>query len=96
MREFYRCLKRGETVAECAASAQRELEEGQEFRLEVIVELAARMLWTVYNRPKDLRDTGEHRRRRRARRVWDSWFPLHLQEQVPAYRFESGWRLSAR
>jgi hypothetical protein len=94
MQEFYRRLKGGDELVECVTSAQRELEEGQELRLEVIVELAARMLWTVYNRPLKLPSlAGPHRRRRRARLVWDSWFPRDLQEAVPVYRFENGWKL---
>jgi hypothetical protein len=94
MREFYRSLKRGLTVAECVANGQRELEEGQELRLEVAVELAAKILVTTYNRPRVFRFMGEHRRRRRARQIWDSWFPPHLQEREPVYRFEHGWQLT--
>jgi hypothetical protein len=96
MREFYRSLKGGLSVAESVDSAQRELEEGQELRLEVIVMLAAKMLWTAYNRRMALPSLlGALRRRRNARRVWDAWFPPQLQEQVPAYRFENGWQLMA-
>jgi hypothetical protein len=90
MKELYRSLKRGHTLEESVAGAQRELVEGQEVRLEVTVELAVKILRTTYYDPKALRTAiaGPHRRRRRARGVWDSWFPLYLQERDPTYRFE--------
>lgn len=40
MKELYRSLKRGLTLEESVASAQRELVEGQEVQLELTVELA--------------------------------------------------------
>jgi hypothetical protein len=94
MREFYRSLRGGLTLSESVDNAQRELEEGQELRLEIIVMLAAKMLWTAYNRRMVMPSLlGALRRRRRARSVWDSWFPAYLQVQVPVYRFENGWQL---
>jgi len=91
MKELYRSLKRGFTLEESVASAQRELVQGQELRLEVAVELAVKILRTTYYDAKALRKAvaGPHRRRRRARGVWDSWFPPYLQERNPTYRFES-------
>jgi hypothetical protein len=91
MRELYRSLKRGLTLEQSVASAQRELVEGQEIRLEIAVELAIKILRTTYYSPNALRRAiaGPHRRRRRARGVWDSWFPPYLQEQNPVYRFEN-------
>ncbi len=91
MKELYRSLKRGLTIEESVASAQRELVEGQEVRLEITVELAVKMLRATYYDPKALRTVvaGPHRRRRRARGVWDSWFPPYLQERDPTYRFEN-------
>lgn len=86
MRELYRRLRdRDSTLAECVASAQRELEAEQELRLEVILDLAARMLATLFHR----RRVGSVRWRRNARHVWDLWFPRYLQDQEPAYRFEN-------
>jgi len=89
MRELYRCLKCGSMVEESVASAQRELEAGQELRLEICVELAAKMLWSIYYRPKVQPFLGPLRRRRRARGVWNRWFPPSLQQQVPVYRFDT-------
>jgi hypothetical protein len=91
MRELYRSLKSGLTLEESVASAQRELVEGQEVRLEVAVELAVKILRTAYYDPKALRKAiaGPHRRRRRARGIWNSWFPPYLQAQNPVYRFEN-------
>lgn len=88
MQELYRCLRRGTTLEESVASAQRELEAGQELRLEIIVDLAARMLATLF-RHRRVRLVGPLRWRRRARFIWDRWFPRYLQDQVPAYRFEN-------
>lgn len=91
MRELYRSLKRRSTLEESVASAQRELVAGQELHLEIAVEIAARMLWTRYYYPEALRRTavGPIRRRRRARRIWETWFPTYLRELDPAYRFEN-------
>jgi hypothetical protein len=85
MRELYRRLRDGTPLVESIASAQRELGDGEELRLEVIVDLAMKMLATLYRRRRGL--VGLHRWRRNARLVWNAWFPLYLQEQVPAYRF---------
>jgi len=88
MRELYRRLRDGSTLEESVASAQRELRAGQELRLEIIVDLAAGMLATLFRRRR-VWLVGPLRWRRRARLVWDSWFPRDLQEHVPAYRFEN-------
>jgi hypothetical protein len=90
MKELYRSLKGGLMLPDCVASAQRELTQGQELQLEVAVKLAVKILRVTYYNPEALRkgSLGRHRRRRRARRVWDSWFPPALQERVPGYRFE--------
>ena len=89
MRELYRRLRDGDsTLADSVASAQRELGSEQELRLEVIVELAARMLATLFRRRR-VWLVGPLRWRRNARLVWDRWFPRYLQDQVPAYRFEN-------
>jgi hypothetical protein len=90
MRELYRSLNRGDDLDESVASAQRELVEGQALQLEVAVELAIKIVRTAYYRSKSplAARLGAHRRRRRARRVWDSWFPVSLQERDEAYRFE--------
>jgi hypothetical protein len=87
MRELYRRLRDGTPLIETVASAQRELGDGDELRLEVIVELAMRMLATLYRRRREV--VGPHRWRRNARLVWNAWFPIYLQKQVPAYRFEN-------
>jgi hypothetical protein len=85
MRELYRRFKDGTELVEAVASAQRELEAGEEVRLECILDLAARMLWTLAFRRRP--SIGPHRWLRHARFVWDRWFPLDLQEHVPAYQF---------
>lgn len=91
MKELYRSIRRGCELGECVASARRELVEGQEVHLEVTLELAVKILRTVYYKPKFPNGVraGPLRRRRRARRVWDSWFPRTLQDLIPAYRFEN-------
>jgi hypothetical protein len=70
-------------------SAQRELEAGHELKLEVALEIAVKIWRTTYYNPEALKSTavGPHRRRRRARKVWDAWFPASLEEREPAYRF---------
>ena len=88
MRELYRRFRDGTPLVECVASAQRELGAGEELRLEVILELAMRMLATLYHRRR-VPLIGLLRWRRNARMVWNAWFPAYLQEQVPAYRFEN-------
>jgi hypothetical protein len=85
MRELYRCFKGGSTLDEAVASAQLELGVGQELRLEVIIDLAARMLGTLVFRRRP--SIGPHRWLRHARIIWDRWFPRDLQEHVPAYQF---------
>src|SRR5580698_1463001 len=50
MREIYRRLQDGTSLAESVASAQRELGADQELRLEVVVDPAARMLVTLNQR----------------------------------------------
>jgi len=91
MRELYRSLKRGDSLQESVASGQRELAEGQELRLEIALEIAAKIIRTVYYDPERLRrsSVGRLRRRRRARRHWETWFPTYLRELDPAYRFET-------
>jgi len=89
MWEFYRCLKRGESLSEGVESAQRELEEGQELRLEIGVLLAAKIVWTVYHRPKIVPVVPPFIRWLRARLLWDRWFPRDLQRRVPIYGFET-------
>lgn len=91
VKELYRALKSGDELPECVARAQRELIEGQEIRLEVALELAIKILHGGFFRRAATSPIGPHRRRRRARGVWDSWFPRDLQERDPAYRFESAW-----
>ena len=90
MKEFYRGMRTGLPLPECVASAQRELTEGRELRLEIAVLLAIKIVRTVYYDPDAPSRTtmGPLRRRRRARGVWDTWFPPTLQKRVPAYRFE--------
>jgi hypothetical protein len=88
MRELYRRLRDRIPLVECIDSAQRELGGGQELRLEVTVDLAMRMLATLYHRRR-VPVIGLLRWRRNARLVWNAWFPPSLQEQVPAYRFEN-------
>jgi hypothetical protein len=91
MKELYRSIRRGCDLGECVASARRELVEGQEVQLEITVELAVKILRAVYYKPRFPNGVraGPLRRRRRARRVWDSWFPLSLQDSNQAYRFEN-------
>lgn len=88
MRELYRRLKDRSTLPECVASAQRELGAGEELRLEIIVDIAARMLGTL-SRRRRLWLVGPLRWRRNARLLWGAWFPPYLQEQIQAYRFEN-------
>jgi hypothetical protein len=97
MKELYRSLKTDLHLTEAVASAQRELEDGQQLKLEIAVELAAKMLHQTYFKPVivGIDPAGPHRRRRRAREVWSAWFPLHLQERNATYRFDNvkidGW-----
>jgi hypothetical protein len=89
MKELYRGLKQGLTLEESVAGAQRELEEGQEVRLEVMLELAVKVLRASYYDPATPpRIPVGPQRLQGARRVWDTWFPPYLQEHNPAYRFE--------
>jgi hypothetical protein len=90
MKELYRCLKQGLTLQESVVSAQRELVEGQEVQLEVMLELAVKVLRASYYDPPTPPRTpvGPHRLQG-ARRVWDTWFPPYLQEHNPTYRFET-------
>src|SRR3569833_1269865 len=91
MREFYRRLKAGDQLNESVESAQRELENDQQISLEVALKLGIKILQHAYYRSETANRTtvGPHRRRRRARAVWDTWFPPSLQERDPAYRFET-------
>ncbi|HET9107772.1 MAG TPA: hypothetical protein VFN79_11335 [Steroidobacteraceae bacterium] len=88
MRELYRRLRDRLPLIECVDSVQRELEDGQELRLEVIVDVAMRMLATLCHRRR-VALIGPLRWRRNTRLVWNAWFPPSLQAQVPAYRFEN-------
>jgi hypothetical protein len=91
MRELYRLLKTDPNLTEAVAGAQRELAEGQELRLEIAVALAAKMLHQIYFNPmsENAGSLGPHRRRRRARGIWDTWFPPYLQERNATYRFDN-------
>lgn len=92
MRELYRRLKAGDTLVDCVASAQRELVGDQKINLEVALELARKILRHVYYSPPPMTKRqdppGPLRRRRRARLVWDRWFPPTLQAHNPSYRFD--------
>ena len=90
MKELYRSLQAGLLLPDCVESAQRELTDGQQLQLEIALEIAVKILRVTYYNPDVLRRgaVGPHRRRRRARRVWDSWFPPALQNREPAYRFD--------
>ncbi len=88
MRELYRRLGDGTPLADSVASAQRELGDGQELRLEAIVDVAMRMLSTLYRRRR-VTVIGPMRWRRNARLAWNVWFPADLQERVAAYRFKN-------
>jgi hypothetical protein len=91
MRELYRSLLRGDSFEESIEAAQRELTEGQEMHLEVAVDIAIRMLRTIYYKSKhpNRATLTQTRRRAQARRVWETWFPTHLRERDPAYCFEN-------
>lgn len=88
MREFYRSIKREEVLADCVANAQRELAQGQRMRLDFAAVVAAKILRQVILHPVNPNTTvGPMRRLRRAREVWDRWFPTSLQARDPSYRF---------
>ncbi|HET9106795.1 MAG TPA: hypothetical protein VFN79_06355 [Steroidobacteraceae bacterium] len=91
MKELYRALKSGNDLPECVKRAQRELVHGQKIELEVGLELARKILLNGSLRGATKSPIGPHRRRRRARAVWNTWFPDYLQERDPAYRFDSAW-----
>lgn len=90
MTELYRSLHGGGELEESVASAQRELVAGQELHLEIAALLAIQILRKAYYGPPLVprnRSIGQLRRRRRARAVWNRWFPTWLQEQQPIYHF---------
>jgi hypothetical protein len=91
MMELYRLLKTDLNLTQAVAGAQRELAEGQELRLEIAVALAAKMLHQIYFNPisENTAGVGPHRRRRRARGTWNTWFPAYLQERNATYRFDN-------
>jgi hypothetical protein len=92
IRELYRSLSAGVELEESVANAQRELVAGQEIHLEIAVVLAVKMLRRIFFGPPlvpRIGFIGSARRRRRARQVWNTWFPPPLQEAQPVYRFEN-------
>jgi hypothetical protein len=91
MMELYRLLKTDLNLTQAVAGAQRELVDGQELRLEIAVALAAKMLHQFYFNPasENAGSVGPHRRRRRARGIWNTWFPPYLQERNATYRFDN-------
>jgi hypothetical protein len=92
MVELYRSLSRGESIEESVAGAQRELEAGQHLELEMAVLVAARIMVGAFREPLPAFRNAilePAQRIQIVRRTWDTWFPLALQEQQPAYRFEN-------
>jgi hypothetical protein len=76
----------------CVAGAQRELEAGQHLELEMAVLVAARIMVGAFREPLPVFRNAilePAQRIQIVRRTWDTWFPLALQEQQPAYRFEN-------
>jgi hypothetical protein len=47
------------------------------------------MLWKVYYKPTVPCPPPPEIRLGRARDLWNTWFPVWLQDRVPAYRFET-------
>jgi hypothetical protein len=91
MVELYRALRRGETIQESVASAQRELHAGQQLELEMAVLVAARIMRGALRQPLPRFRAARLEPAQQiqiVRRSWDGWFPLALQRQQPAYRFE--------
>jgi hypothetical protein len=91
MREFYRCLRRGDPLSDSVESAQRQLEAEQELRLEIGVLLAAKIIRNAYRRPSSNPNIGPAERRARLRAIWDRWYPRALQEHWPVYKFQDAW-----
>jgi hypothetical protein len=92
MVELYRSLRRGGTIEESVAGAQRELERGQQLELEMAVLVAAKIMVGAFREPLPVFRNAPLEPAQRiqiARRAWDMWFPTALQEQQPAYRFEN-------
>ena len=92
MLELYRSLRRGESIQESVAGAQRELDAGQRLELEIAIPVAARILAGALREPLPRFRNAPLEPAQRIqvlRRPWDTWFPLALQEQQPAYRFEN-------
>jgi hypothetical protein len=88
MKELYRSIVRGSSIQESVESAQRELVKGQELKLEIGVEIAAKILLNSYCRPPiHLALRAPEIRLRNARNCWNVWYPTWLQTQVPAYEF---------
>jgi hypothetical protein len=92
MVELYRALRRGETIQESVASAQRELQAGQQLELEMAVLVAAQIMRGALRQPMPRFRAARldlQQRTQVVRHAWDRWFPLALQQQQPAYRFEN-------
>jgi hypothetical protein len=92
MRELYRALHSGAELSESVESATHELSAGQELKMDLAIDLAAKMLYRVlHGEPVTPRLPGVSimHRKQRAREVWNQWFPLWLQAEQPAYRFEN-------
>ena len=92
MVELYRALRRGESIQESVASAQQELEAGQQLELEMAVLVAANIMRGALRQPIPRFRAARlepAQRTQIVRRAWDRWFPPALQEQQPAYRFEN-------
>jgi hypothetical protein len=90
MKELYRRLRTSDAIAECVASAARELTAGQRFELDTAVAVAVKVLRHAFYVRGPARGTRVESAERvqRARAIWAGWFPIALQERDPAYSFE--------
>ena len=90
MKELYRGVLRGDAIDHAVESAQCELADAAEMRVELGVQIAARIVNNAYYRNargRQIAPAVAAVRLERARGLWNAWYPEWLQEQVPAYGF---------
>jgi hypothetical protein len=89
MKELYRGVLRGDSIENAVRSAQRELADAAEMRVELGVQIAAQIVNNAYYRNSDrpMVPAAAAARLETVRALWNAWYPAWLQNQIPAYRF---------
>jgi hypothetical protein len=89
MTEMYRRAFAGDPLPDSVASARNELAPGQEMNIEYGALIAAKILRQAFLHPSNPNpNLTRDERLRRARDIWNRWFPIELQQRDPSYRFE--------